>query len=135
MVTHAEKDRSYLCLPGGGIETDESPEEGALRELREECNVTGKIIRKTSDLYEQTDEGIRCHSTFLIDIGGQHPTLGYDPELTERPILRNVGWYALDEICERDRAFLWAAGLFQVETFANEVLTWKDDISYPSVMY
>jgi ADP-ribose pyrophosphatase YjhB (NUDIX family) len=133
MVKHVVNNKSWLCLPGGGIENDESPDHGALRELQEECNVTGTIIMKTSELYEQTQEGIQCHVTYLVDIGEQNPTLGFDPEFAENPILQGVDWYSLDEICERDRAFLWAAGLFQVETFANEVHSWSDDISYPKL--
>ena len=134
MVKHVENGKSWLCLPGGGIEVDESPDDGALRELQEECNVTGEIIMKTSELYEKTEEGIKCHVTYFVDIGEQNPTLGFDPEFIEmeNPILQDIGWYSLDEICERDRAFLWAAGLFQVETFANEIHSWSDEISYPN---
>lgn len=33
----------YWCLPGGFMELDETPEEAALRELKEETNITGKI--------------------------------------------------------------------------------------------
>ena len=35
----------HWCLPGGFIEIDESPENAALRELKEETGVTGKIDR------------------------------------------------------------------------------------------
>jgi hypothetical protein len=69
--------------------------------------------------------------SFHVSIGEQEPRLGYDPEVAGTPILQGVGWYALDEICERDRVFLWAAGLFQIEGFSNELDTWGDDISYP----
>lgn len=31
------------CLPGGFMELDETPEAGALRELKEETNLTGKL--------------------------------------------------------------------------------------------
>lgn len=32
----------------GGLEAGETPAEGALRELNEECNVTGAIVRQTA---------------------------------------------------------------------------------------
>ena len=133
MVKHVHDNRSWLCLPGGGIEDNENADEGALRELQEECNVLGKIIRKTSELYEWTQEGMQTHVTYLVDIDNQEPTLGFDPEVVGEPILQGVGWYSLNEICERDRVFLWAAGLYQVESFANELHSWSDDISYPII--
>ncbi|MFH2066692.1 MAG: NUDIX hydrolase [Pseudomonadota bacterium] len=33
----------YWCLPGGFMELDETPEEAALRELKEETNIDGKL--------------------------------------------------------------------------------------------
>jgi hypothetical protein len=38
---------------------------------------------------------------------------------------------ALPEIPERDRAFLWAAGLMGIEEFLTEVSSWGNAISYP----
>ena len=131
MVKHVQNNESWLCLPSGGTEADETYEEGALRELQEECNVSGRILAKLSELYEKMPDGFRCHVTFHVDIGEQEPQLGFDPEVSGVPILQGVGWYALNEICERDRTFLWAAGLYQIEEFANELSSWGDDISYP----
>ena len=38
----------------------------------------------------------------------------------------------LDEIAERDRAYLFGAGLMRVPYFHDEVLMWDgEDISYP----
>jgi hypothetical protein len=55
--------------------------------------------------------------------------LGHDPELA-RPeqILADVRWLALEEIPERDRAFLWSAGLLGVGQFAREVESWAGDV-------
>jgi len=70
--------------------------------------------------------------TFLVDIGNQEPRLGTDPEFGgESQLLVEVKWLTLAEVPERDRAFLWAAGLLAVEEFADEVISWGDSISYP----
>ncbi len=121
----------YWCLPGGALEPGETPEEGALRELREECNVDGVIVRETGyvlDVYAGETY------SFLIDIGDQQPSLGHDPEFVERSqaqILVDLRWLHLSEIPERDRAFLWAAGLLGVGDFLDEVESWGSDVSYP----
>ncbi|WBW94993.1 hypothetical protein [Oceanirhabdus sp. W0125-5] len=70
--------------------------------------------------------------TFWVDIGDQIPILGEDPEIKENPILFGIDWLSLNEICERDRAYIWAAGLLSIKEFADELITWDDDISYPS---
>jgi hypothetical protein len=60
------------------------------------------------------------------------PRLGVDPELGEaEQVLADMQWLALSEIPERDRAFLWAAGLLSVAAFTDEVERWGDRISYP----
>jgi len=38
-----EPKKGYWCLPGGFMELDETPEQCALRELREETGLSGKI--------------------------------------------------------------------------------------------
>lgn len=131
MVKHHHQGKMYWCLPGGALEPGETPEEGTLRELREECNVDGAIVRRTAfvlDVY--ADETY----TFLVDIVDQQPSLGHDPEFVERDraqILVGLRWLRLREIPERDRVFLWAAGLLGVGDFLAEVEGWGDDVSYP----
>ena len=72
--------------------------------------------------------------SFLVDIGDQNPTLGYDPEVAEGKqtlVLVDMQWLRLSEIPERDRTFLWAAGLLGVEDFVSEVERWGSHTSYP----
>ena len=130
MVKLHVNDDDWWCLPGGRIEPEETPTEAALRELDEECHVKGKIISQTSHVKEGSGREI---ITFLVDIGEQEPQLGVDPQLpNDAQNLVDMRWLHLAEITERDRAYLWAAGLISIPDFLEEVTTWGDAISYPS---
>jgi 8-oxo-dGTP diphosphatase len=130
MVKHRLEGSEWWCLPGGGVEPDEIPSEAALRELEEECCVRGKILHQTSHVTDGS--GIES-VTFLIDIENQEPQMGVDPEFigTEQ-ILVELRWLTLAEIPERDRAYLWAAGLLSIPVFLEEVSNWGDEVSYPT---
>ncbi len=130
MVKHRLGGMEWWCLPGGGVESNETAAQAALRELEEECHVGGKIIRQ---LAAYTDDSGVDIVTFLVDIGDQQPHLGDDPELANSTqILSDMRWLPLAEICERDRAYLWAAGLLCLPPFLEEVSRWGDDLSFPA---
>jgi ADP-ribose pyrophosphatase YjhB (NUDIX family) len=130
MVKHRDDDQEYWCLPGGAVEPGETPEHAVIRELEEECGVKGKPIQQLSYHDYGDDGGITV--TFLVDIGTQTPHKGKDPEFEhDSQILVEVAWLSLEEIPERDRTFLWAAGLLGVPEFFSEVEKWGDDKSYP----
>ena len=130
MVKHRLDGVEWWCLPGGGVEQGEIASGAALRELEEECCVKGKILCQTA----QGTDGIGVESvTFLIDIGNQEPQIGGDPEFAGLDrILVDMQWLTLAEIPERDRAYLWAAGLMNIPVFLDEVSNWSDEISYPT---
>ena len=106
--------------------------EAALRELNEEAGVSGKIVRPLAIEYKPDLES-RIF-TFLVEIPDDAvPHKGIDPELSEsEQTIVGVTWRTLEEIAERDRAYLFGAGLMRVPLFHDEVLKWPDDaISYP----
>lgn len=121
--------REFYTLPGGGIEQGETPEAAAVRELKEECGVDGRAIRALSTVFHKNGD---VEHTFLVELeDGQEPVLGSDPESKKQSLLE-VGWKRLDELSEKDRAFLWSYGLLDVDGFFEEVISWSDEISYPN---
>ena len=103
-----------------------------LRELNEEAGVSGKIVRPLAIEYKPDLES-RIF-TFLVEIPDDAvPHKGIDPELSEsEQTIVGVTWRTLEEIAERDRAYLFGAGLMRVPLFHDEVLKWPDDaIRYP----
>lgn len=132
LVEHQLFGRDFFNLPGGGIEENETSEQAALRELEEECQVKGTLVRPLTVEYKPDLES-RVF-TFLVEIPEDAVAkAGIDPELpaNEQSII-GVKWMRLDEIAERDRAYLFGAGLMRVPYFHDEVLMWDgEDISYP----
>ncbi len=130
MVKHCQHGQEWWCLPGGAVESGENPSAAALRELHEECRVAGALVHQTSFVSYASDDQTY---TFLVDIGDQEPNLGDDPEVPEgKEVLVDARWLSLAEIAERDRAFLWAAGLLGVPEFFVQVEAWGSAISWPS---
>lgn len=132
LVEHQLFGRDFFNLPGGGIEENETPEQAALRELEEECQVKGTLIRPLTVEYKPDFES-RVF-TFLVEIPEDAVAkTGIDPELpADEQSIIGVKWMRLDEIAERDRAYLFGAGLMRVPYFHDEVLMWDgEDISYP----
>lgn len=129
MVKQRQGGEEWWCLPGGAVEAGETPAEAAIRELKEECGVHGTVVRETARHAYSPQE---LSYTYLVDIGEQSICRGIDPELAETDqVLVDVRWMALSEIPERDRAFLWAAGLLGIKEFLAEVSSWGDAVSYP----
>lgn len=132
LVEHQLFGRDFFNLPGGGSEENETPEQAALRELEEECRVKGTLVRPLTVEYKPDLES-RVF-TFLVEIPEDAVAkTGIDPELpADEQSIIGVKWMRLDEIAERDRAYLFGAGLMRVPYFHDEVLMWDgEDISYP----
>ena len=93
-------------IPGGGIEAGETAEEDAIRELKEECGLEGVISRPLNTIHCKNGS---TEYIFLVDISeNQEAIVGLDPEvpLDQEKSIKDVCWKRLDEISEKDRAFL-----------------------------
>ena len=126
----ANNGKEFFSVPGGGIEEGETPEQTVLRELKEECGLDGTIVKPLAVIYSHE----RKEYSFEVAVpDDQQAITGYDPEEagSENPPLREVVWKSLDQISEKDRAFLFSYGLIQVQDFYQTIVGWGDEISYP----
>lgn len=98
MVYHQSPSESYWTLPGGGLNGNETPEEAALREVKEE---TGLDVEIRQFLFtDQYELGLSyCYLARLTD--SDIPSLGSDPEDSHLPkenqLLQAVAWCDLKE--------------------------------------
>ena len=95
---HDKRGRTLWSLPKGHIETGETPEAAALREVEEETGIVSKITRSLGviDFWFMAD-GKRIHKTvhhFLFsEVSGD-----LAPQISEVDV---VDWFPLDEIATR----------------------------------
>ncbi|MBY0531232.1 MAG: NUDIX hydrolase [Xanthobacteraceae bacterium] len=77
--------QGQYALPGGFVEYGERMEDAALRELREETGIAGKIVRLVG-VYSRPDRDPRGHcvsAVYLVDAGDQSPVAGDDAAAAE----------------------------------------------------
>lgn len=127
MVQHRLERVEWWALPVAGVADAEEPADAALRELQEECQVSGMLVRQLSEYQIDTDRAVY---TFLVDVGDQRPRLSSDPEFpADGQLITAIKWMQLTRLSERDRAFVLAAGLLGIHVFMDEVLSWSDEPS------
>lgn len=95
------KGRPFWAPPGGGLESDETFEEAAWREAREELGLTRFALkrvweRETEFVYR--DHPVRQHEWFFL-IEGELPTISSDVEKVHREEgILEMRWWTMAEI-------------------------------------
>lgn len=92
--------QNYYTFPGGGLEEGETPEEGTIREIKEEFGINVKVIKKLyeieSNIFEQKEIFYLCEY-----IDGEFGT-GNGPEFQNDPKYIDSGKY-IPEIVEKEK--------------------------------
>jgi len=99
MVLHRNTEREYWTLPGGAIEAGETPQEAAIREVKEETGLEARVSRF---LFEQPYlNDTSTSQCYLLEVDEhEEPTCGYDPEEAHLEpsvrLLQSVAWHSLE---------------------------------------
>ena len=90
----------YYTFPGGGLEENESLEQGTIREIKEELGINVKIIKK---LYELEKGEVNKKEYFYLCeyIGGEFGT-GDGPEFSNNPKYIDRGKYIPEIVSRHD---------------------------------
>ncbi len=83
---------TFWQTPGGTLNPGEAPEQGALRELKEETGLDG-TIREKLGVYTSSTEGKRdIIHLYIVDVDQEELTLEWE--------LKAAGWFSLDALPE-----------------------------------
>ena len=102
------KRNGFWDIPKGKLEKDENPQEGALREIEEECGISGmtieQLLTKTYHTYQYLGKPTLKETTwYALNYNGTEQTIGQIEEgITE------VVWFSMDEL-----------GILKTNTFAS----------------
>ena len=92
--------QEYYTFPGGGLEDNETLEEGVIREIKEEFGITVKVLRK---LYEMYFKKLNQKEIFFLCkyVEGEFGT-GDGPEFSNNPKYIDSGEYLPEIVKEED---------------------------------
>src|SRR5215203_5156994 len=85
-------------LPGGGSDPGESPDETAVREIREETSLDVEIDRLAGAYYEVGPRPGHDHGPILHFVFVAHARDGAAVPVPEPPEIDAVGWWPLDAL-------------------------------------
>jgi len=99
MVKQHHEERDIWMVPGGGIEEGENSIEAAIREAKEETGLDIEVIGVAWHIEEVSPErGQRFVNYMIGKVVGGELGLGYDPELGDAQVLREVKFLSKEEI-------------------------------------
>lgn len=99
MLRQSYRGKDLWTFPGGSIEAGETPEQAAIREVKEEVCLDIELLRLLCRVPRVTATGI--YYCYLGRVIGGEARLGHDPEMQlDVQELHEIRWFPLDELRE-----------------------------------
>jgi len=106
MVCQHHEGRDIWMVPGGGIEEGESSLDAAVREAKEETGLDIEFAGMAWHVEEVNEaRGQRFVNYMIGEIKGGELGLGYDPELGDAQVLRDIKFLSKEEIAKLDHVY------------------------------
>jgi 8-oxo-dGTP diphosphatase len=97
MVHQTYRGERIWTFPGGSIEPGETPEQAAIREVREEVGLHIEIVQQLCQVPRTAASGI--YYCYLGRVVGGQVQLGHDPDdHADAQSLHDVRWFPLQEL-------------------------------------
>ncbi len=111
--------QDYYTFPGGGLEAGETPEQGVIREIKEEFGIDVKVVKK---LYEIYSEKFNQRELFFLCeyVGGEFGT-GDGPEFNNDPKYAECGKYIPEIVNKEDVADILLLPTDVRDLFVNDI--------------
>lgn len=99
-----KRNERFWCTIGGGIESDETIEQAALREIYEETSITQDAITLGPVVwYGEVDlilKGIptRLQESFIVAKTSNHEVFLHQPTHDEKQVVKKLQWFSLEDI-------------------------------------
>ena len=94
---------SWWALPGGGVDTGESDGDALVRELAEECGLTGFELGPRLWTRRQWEVSLhrwggQVERAYLVEIPAFEPAPSFSPEQLAAEGVHEIGWFAAEDL-------------------------------------
>lgn len=102
ILLHKSNKDNFWSLPGGRVEFGEKTEEAVIRELREEVNIKGEIVRQlwyVEEFYKYNNENYHeIGAYYLVHIDNKIKEKNVDYKGKDGEKILTYRWFKIDEI-------------------------------------
>lgn len=125
-MIHA-KNEGYYTLPGGGVELEETFEQGIIRECEEEIGCDVQIVKYIGTTFEyRKDEGFISESSgYILNVVGAKGSPKFIGDETDAEKNSVVEWITIDDAIKAMESIPWPPKLYFQNIISRDIVFLK----------